>query len=89
MIPTADPWSATKLLGVMYNVMNICKHQVQFIRDKGTVWTSRLNSDAHISKRDAWKSFFFLITALTVLFHSYSVSRPKVSVKSPRQHLPQ
>ena len=52
-IPTVDPWSATKSLGVMYDVINKCEHQVQFISDKGTVWTSRLNSDAHISKRDA------------------------------------
>ena len=58
-IPTVDPRSATKSLGVMYDVMNECDHQVQYISDKGTVWTSRLNSDAHISKRDAWKSFFF------------------------------
>ena len=58
-ILTVDQWSATKSLGVMYNVMNICKHQVQFISDKGIVWTSRLNLDAHIGKRDAWKSFFF------------------------------
>ena len=36
-IPTVDPWSATKSLGLMYDVMNICKHQVQFISDKGTV----------------------------------------------------
>ena len=36
-IPTVDSLSATKSLGVMYDYMNTCKHQVQFISNKGTV----------------------------------------------------
>ena len=58
-IPTVDADAYTKSLGVHFDMNNKCDHQVDKIVEKGGEWTSRLNSEAHISPRDAWCSFRF------------------------------
>ena len=58
-ILTVDAFAGTKSLGVNFDLANLCVHQVSKIKSKGFEWASRLNSDAYISRSNAWCSFNF------------------------------
>ena len=44
-------------MGVNFDLLNKCTHQLEKISKKGLEWASNLNSDGYISKSDAWCSF--------------------------------
>ena len=48
-IPTVSADAGTDSLGVSFDMMNTCSHQLDRISKKGLEWASRLNSDAYIS----------------------------------------
>ena len=49
-IPTIKAEAGTKLLGVIFDLMNKGKHHVNYIKKKGAEWTSKLNSTVQISR---------------------------------------